>query len=83
MVSFAEIHNTLSARGGRYVLRETREPFGKLKADYISIREADGHFVLGFLPYEALDRLLQDGIVQLDGPYNQQDNLVYRRIANE
>ena len=82
MVGFAEIQNTLSAGGGRYILRETALPHGKLKVDYISIREPDGHFVFGPLPYEALDRLLRDAIVRLDGPYNQQDNLIYRRVSN-
>jgi hypothetical protein len=83
MVSFDAIHNTLSAVGGRYILRETGVPHGKLKTDYISIREPDGRLVLGPLDFEALDRLLRDGTVRLDGPYNQQDNLVYRRVASE
>jgi hypothetical protein len=83
MVSFAEIHNTLLAGADRHILRETAVPYGKLEADYISIRESDGRLVLGPLPYEALDRLLRDRVVQVVGPYNQQDDLVYRRISNE
>jgi hypothetical protein len=80
-VQGSEIQQILAAHAGRYILRETAFPHGKLKGEYISVREPDGGFITGPLPFVTLDRLLRDGVVRLDGPYNQQDNLIYRPVA--
>jgi hypothetical protein len=80
-VQYTEVQQLLSARGGRYILRETAVPYGKLKAEYISVREPDGGFIAGPFSFDILDRLLRDGEVRLDGPYNQQDNLIYRPVV--
>jgi hypothetical protein len=71
----------LSAGKDRYILRETALPYGKLKAEYISLREANGRLVTGPLAFATLDRLRRDGVVRLDGRYNQQDNLIYKPVA--
>jgi hypothetical protein len=68
------IQEIMSARDGRYILRETAAP-------YLSVREADGGFVYGPFIYDILDHLLRNGVVRLEGPHTPQDNLIYRLVG--
>jgi hypothetical protein len=68
------IQEIMSARDGRYILRETA-------AHYPSVREADGGFVYGPFIYDILDHLLRNGVVLLEGPHTPQDNLLYRLVG--
>jgi hypothetical protein len=65
------VQGMLSAREGRYIL----------KAEYISLREADGEFVYGPFLYDILDYLLRNGVVRLEGPHSQEKNLIYRLVG--
>jgi hypothetical protein len=76
-----KVQALLSARERRYILRETAAPYGTLKIGYISVREADGALVFGPFIYDVLDQLLRDGVVKLEGPHTQQDNLIYRLVG--
>jgi hypothetical protein len=65
-----KVQEMLSAREGRYIL----------KAEYISVREADSGFVYGPFLYDILDYLLRNGVVRLAGPHSQEKNLIYRLV---
>jgi hypothetical protein len=78
-VDIAEI---LAEGEGRYILWETTVPHGKLKADYISVREPDGREISGaLLERQTLDRLIREGVVKHDGSPTLQDKLIFRLVA--
>ena len=69
--------DALSARPGRYVLREWVAPRGPLKRDYISLREADGR-ELEEVPISIFEQLIRSGVIRQVGPDDYERGTVYR-----